>query len=86
MGPVKRLPCRGDLRMDQRVNAPKIVDSVDVDACCFEDIAVALPRAMCNRKLRQAIYEGAEEGAANAGRPLDEAGLERVLMRYPGDV
>lgn len=43
-------------------------------------------RAMLNRKLRQAFYQGAEDQAASTGRSLDDATLGRVFQRYPGDV
>ena len=43
-------------------------------------------RELLNRRLRLAFYQGAEEEAASSGQPLDEAELERVLRRYPGDV
>ena len=39
-----------------------------------------------NRRLRQAFYEGAEEGARSHGRLLDEVELSRVIARYPGDI
>jgi hypothetical protein len=46
----------------------------------------AAKRAALNRRLRQAYYGGAEEEDASRGRPLEAAGLERVLRRYPGDI
>jgi hypothetical protein len=46
----------------------------------------AARRAALNRRLRQAFYEGAQDEARQNDRPLDEAELERVLRRYPGDI
>jgi len=46
----------------------------------------AAKRERLNKRLRQAFYRGAEEDAANRGRPLDEATLGRVLKGYPGDL
>jgi hypothetical protein len=46
----------------------------------------AAKRELLNRRLRQAFYGGAEEAATGRGRPLDAAGLGRVIERYPGDL
>lgn len=46
----------------------------------------AARRAELNRRLRQAFYQGIQDEAHRSDRPLDQAGLERALGRYPGDV
>lgn len=46
----------------------------------------AARRAVLNRKLRQAFYQGAEEQAANEGRQLTSNELQGVVRRYPGDI
>jgi hypothetical protein len=44
-------------------------------------------RRQLNRKLRAAFIEGAEEDSRRRlGRGLFEEELQRILVRYPGDV
>ena len=43
-------------------------------------------RAVLNRRLRQAFFQGAEEDARSRSGPMELAELQRVLGRYPGDV
>jgi len=46
----------------------------------------AAKRAELNRRLRQVFYQGAQDEARRNDRPLDQADLERVLRRSPGDI
>lgn len=46
----------------------------------------AAKRAVLNRRLRQAFYQGAEEEARTDGRSLGDGELGRVIEEYPGDI